>query len=127
MGNQDGLRQVPSKFLVAPHDPFPEPGGGFAESFLIELIEVSPNFEPLVHPEGFQLADRDAADQLAEGLFAKAAVNVRDFHEVSGYHEQTKPIHRPNLDRDLVECFQVYPWSPGPAASRKRSPTASSV
>ena len=86
MRDQNALGKVFAEVVITAHDALPEARTSFSQDFLVHLIETSSNLEALVNLVGFQLANGNTADDFSEGLFPEAAVNVRNLHEVVGYH-----------------------------------------
>src|SRR5690349_12419882 len=73
--NQNRLRKVSRKIFIMLAEPRPETRSGLAQRLGVDLVQMRPHLKTLINLIGFQLADRDAAYQLSEGVRAEAQVD----------------------------------------------------
>jgi len=73
--DQDGLRKITRKIFIVLPEPRPESRSGLAQGLGVDFVEMRSDLKTFVNLIGFQLADRDTAHQLSEGVRAEAQVD----------------------------------------------------
>ena len=78
--HQDGLGEVGGKVFIVLLEARPEPGGGLAQVFAVELDQAQAGLDLVEELVGAQAAHRNVAQQVVEALLAQREEHVTNVH-----------------------------------------------